>query len=112
MAEESDVNMTGAPSGQERVVLANDASNVAVAPDSEERAAKRLKMDSPAKLEESNAVEKIVDGPAKPEKSNAVEKTVPGEGLHDAPAKEGDAKKPEVIDSRDRRTGNAPIKKE
>ena len=85
-----------------------------MAPDSEERAAKRLKIDGPAKLEESIAVEKTVDGPAKPEESNGVEtkKTVPSEGLHDAPANGDDTKKPDGTDGRDRRTGNAPIKKE
>ncbi|PNY26437.1 tRNA-dihydrouridine(47) synthase [NAD(P)(+)] [Tolypocladium capitatum] len=110
MAEGSDVNMTGAPSERECVVLANGHDNVA--PDSEERAAKRLKVDGPAKLAGSNAIEEPVNVPAKPKENSVVENTMPAERLRDAPANEDDVKRPDVIDSRDRRNGDAPIKKE
>ncbi|GJN70379.1 tRNA-dihydrouridine synthase 3 [Purpureocillium lilacinum] len=88
-------------SNPERAELAQDASNIAVATvshdASEERAAKRLKMDASA---ESETVE-------------FAEPQVPGEGLHDAPAKENEARPDNhANDARDRRAGLAPVKKE
>ena len=111
MSDEADTNMGGVSPERQHAELANDASNIAVTTETEERAAKRLKMDDEKPVQ---TVSIIVDG------------GVPGEGLHDAPARdenvnptgeenknqEGDKvqQKPEHIDGRLR--GTAPVKKE
>lgn len=98
MAEDSNVNVTGAPSGQEHN-LANGASNTDVAPVPEERAAKRLKVDDSADSRESGSAEQPVHR----------------EGLHDGPAKAEGGEEQKLGDANgggDRRPGLTPIKKE
>ncbi|CAM1504349.1 Fc.00g019400.m01.CDS01 [Cosmosporella sp. VM-42] len=112
MSDQDDTNMGGVPLEEQHTKLANDASSIAVTSNTEERAAKRLKMDD-----------------STPTQVGAVSETnVPGEGLHDAsagkenvvPTTNGEAgketkesklvSKPEHVDGRAR--GVALIKKE
>ena len=99
MAEKSDAKMAESPT-LERGELANDASQMTLAPASEdaieERAAKRLRMNSSAG----------------PDEGVSAVQTTPGEGPHDAPPKEELKQEEPKLDSRDRRVGMAPIKKE
>jgi tRNA-dihydrouridine synthase 3 len=103
MAEESDVKMGDLPAGKEHAELVRDAASIEVVHEPEERAVKRLKLDSSAESAPT-------DGAAQ---------SVPGEGLHDAPAnadntnktngENGTAAAP-LTDNRVK--GMAPVKKE
>ncbi|KYK54151.1 hypothetical protein DCS_06108 [Drechmeria coniospora] len=97
MAGESDIGSTVAQPDMERVEAVQDAASMAIAPavegDSEERAAKRLKMD-PA---------------AEPADSKIDDKAIPETGVPD----DGEgAKETNANGSGDRRAGMAPVKKE
>lgn len=104
--------MGGVSLGTQHAELANNASNIDITSEPEERASKRLKMD---------------DSSSAAKDSVAIEQTVPGEGLHDAPAskenenpptggndvpaqKENRPPNPEHVDGRVK--GMASIKKE
>lgn len=108
MSEHIDTDMGGVSLERQHAELANDASNVAVTSETEERAAKRLKKDD-----------------STPSQTGAVvETTVPGEGLHEAPSEKEnvnpqngeaaksvpEASRPEHVDGRV--NGIAKIKKE
>lgn len=109
MSEPADADMGGVPLEKQHAELAKDSSNVTIASNGEERAAKRLKMDDSATSENGNATETAV----------------PGEGLHDAPSEKVKSQKEENVKpiedpARTTRPGHvdgringvAPVKKE
>lgn len=77
MSDQADTNMGGASPERQHAELANDASNITMTTQPEERASKRLKMDHSEPTQSESVI---------------VEQGVPGEGLHDAPVGKENAK--------------------